>query len=167
MRGGVTSALLLPIMMLLAASCFRSVPETFPYDAAAVDLRGAPATLAPLRGFPMVVVAYVASMPDCRERIRRFVLLSESFRASEIRFVAVDIGFGQGDRFPDVLPEDRGNVLFLNDRSRELGKALRIDVTPTTFLVLPGGRIRDRLEGFHDWDSPDFRRRLAGFGGGH
>ncbi len=163
-RRGMPSAILL-LVAWVTVSCSRSGRGTFPYDAAMTDVHGAPAKLAPLRGLPVVVVAYVASMPDCRERIRQFVSLSRSLRNPALRFVAIDIGFGAEDKFPDVLPEDRGNVLFLHDRSQEFRKALRIDITPTTFFVSSGGQIRDRMEGSHRWDSPDFRRRVDKFAG--
>jgi hypothetical protein len=164
-RVGLPSALLLCVS-LLAGSCSRSVPGIFPYNARVVDRQGVLTSLASLRGSPVVFVAYVASMPDCRERIRRLVALSDALRNSDVRFAAVDIGFGQGDNFPDVLPDDRGNVLFLNDRYQELRRELKIDITPTTFLVSPGGKIRERIEGFHTWDAPDFHHRVEMFAGG-
>jgi len=111
-----------------------------------------------------ILVAYVASMPDCRKRIERFVALSDLFRGTEIRFVAVDIGSLESDKFPELLPEDRGKVLFLNDRTDELRRALKIDITPTTFLVSANGKIQDRIDAVYTWDQPDFRRRVDTLG---
>ncbi len=99
-------------------------------------------------------------MPDCRKRIERFVVLSDAFRNSEIRFVAVDIGSSESDKFRELLPQDRGNVLFLNDRNEEVMRALKIDITPTTVLVSGSGKILDRIESLHTWDLPEFRRRV-------
>ena len=79
----------LVVSAILVASCARSHPGTFPYDARMVDRQGSRTSLASLRGHPIVFVAYVASMPDCRKRIERFVALSGLFRSTEIRFVAV------------------------------------------------------------------------------
>lgn len=163
--GGLLSALSL-VVTLLPASCSRSVPGTFPYDAAVVDPKGVHSTLTSVHGVPMVVVAYVASMPDCRERIRRFVALSDGFRIPRLRFVAVDIGIGPPAKFPEVLPPDRGNVQFFDDRDGDVRRALRIDITPTTFLVSADGKIRDRIEALYTWDSPEFHRRLERFVGG-
>jgi hypothetical protein len=114
----------------------------------------------------MIVVTYVAAMPDCQERIRRFVSLSESFQSTRVRFVAVDISIGPPKGFPEVLPPDRGNVRFFDDRNGDVRRALKIDITPTTFLVSADGRIRDRIEALYTWDSPEFHRRLERFVGG-
>lgn len=154
---------LVPLVALaiLVASCApRSQQGTFPYDASVVDRQGTRTSFASLRGHPIVLVAYVASMPDCRKRIERFVALSDRFRSTEIRFLAVDIGSLESDKFPDLLPADRGKVLFLNDRNDEVRRALKIDITPTTFLVSADGKIRDRIEAVYTWDHPDFRRRV-------
>jgi len=159
------SAFLL-FLILTAASCSRSSPAAFPYSAEVVDPNGASSTLEPMHGAPMVVVAYVASMPDCRERIRRFVALSESFGNPRVRFVALDIGIGPPEKFPEVLPRDRGNVQFLDDRDGEVRRALKIDITPTTFLVSADGKIRDRIAALYTWDSPEFRKRVERFAGG-
>ena len=149
------------VLAILVASCTpRSLPATFPYDASLVDRQGASTSFASLRGHPFVLVAYVASMPDCRKRIERFVALSLLFRDTGIRFVAVDIGSLESDKFPDLLPEDRGMVLFLNDRNDEVRRALKIDITPTTFLVSADGKIQDRIEAVYTWELPDFRRRV-------
>jgi len=148
-------------LAILVASCApRSQPGTFPFDAGVVDRQGSLTSLASLRGHPIVLVAYAASMPDCRKRIGRFVALSDRFRSTEIRFLAVDIGSLESDNFRDLLPEDRGKVLFLNDRYDEVRRALKIDITPTTFLVSADGKIRDRIEAVYTWDHPDFRRRV-------
>jgi peroxiredoxin len=148
-------------LAILVASCApRSQPGKFPYDASVVDRQGTLTSFASLRGHPVVLVAYVASMPDCRKRIERFVALSDRFRSTEIRFLAVDIGSLESDKFPDLLPADRGKVLFLNDRNDEVRRALKIDITPTTFLVSADGKIRDRIEAVYTWDHPDFRRRV-------
>lgn len=151
----------LVVSAILVASCApRSHPGTFPYDAGVVDRQGTRTSFASLRGHPIVLVAYVASMPDCRKRIERFVALSDMFRSTEIRFIAVDIGSLESDKFPNLLPEDRGKVLFLNDRTDEVRRALKIDITPTTFLVSANGRIQDRIEAVYTWDLPDFRGRV-------
>ena len=144
-----------------ASSCSRPSPGTFPFDAAVADRHDAPATLSPLRGRPVVLAAYAASMPDCRERIERFVALSEAFPNAGVRFVALDISPRDADKFPEVVPDRRGEVQFFKDRNGEVGRALKVDITPTTFLVSADGRIRDRVESVYTWDSPDFRRRVA------
>jgi peroxiredoxin len=158
-------SILLSISLLALAapvpSCSRPPPGAFPYDAAVVDLADAPGTLAPLRGRPVVLAAYAASMPDCRKRIERFVALSDAFPDAGVRFVAVDISPREADKFPEVVPDRRGNVQFLKDVSGEVRRALKIDITPTTFLVSSGGNIRDRVESVYTWDSPDFRRRVV------
>jgi hypothetical protein len=51
-------------------------------------------------------------------------------------------------------------VLFLNDRNDEVRRALKIDITPTTFLVFANGKIQDRIEAVYSWELPDFRRRV-------
>ena len=151
----------LVVLAMLVASCApRSLPGTFPYDTSVVDRQGIRTSFASLRGHPIVLVAYAASMPDCRKRIERFVALSDMFRSTEIRFVAVDIDSLESDKFPDLLPEDRGEVMFLNDRRNEVRRALKIDITPTTFLVSAAGKIQDRIEAVYTWDHPDFRRRV-------
>lgn len=158
--GSILSLVLVLSLGLSGVSCSRSPGGAFPYDAGVTDLRDAPASLAPLRGRPIVVATFVASMPDCRKRIERFVALSESFRSSAVRFVAVDIGMREMGDLPEFLPEDRGTVLFLVDRDNEVKRALKIDITPTTFLVSADGKIRDRIESDYTWDSPDFRSRV-------
>ncbi len=154
--------LLLPLLALtaLAASCSRPSVGAFPYDAGVIDRRDAPTTLALLRGRPAVFAAYAASMPDCRKQIERFVALSEAFRGADVRFVAVDISPLEAEKFPQAVPDDPGNVLFLKDRNNEVSRALKLEITPTTFLVSADGKIRDRIESLHTWDSPDFRRRV-------
>lgn len=164
MRNTRIASILLPVailpLTLLGYSCSRSPGGAFPYEAGVVDPRDAPASLEPLRGHPVVFAAYAASMPDCRKRIERFVVLSDAFRSADVRFVAVDISPMEAGRFPQALPDDRGNVQFLKDRNNEVSRALKIDITPTTFLVSVDGKIRDRIESVYTWDSPDFRRRV-------
>ena len=79
------------LLTFLGSSCSTPPRGIFPYEAGVIDLRGEPASLALLRGRPVVFATYVASMPDCRKRIERFVALSDAFRGAEVRFVAVDI----------------------------------------------------------------------------
>ena len=148
------------LLTFLGSSCSTPPRGIFPYEAGVIDLRGEPASLALLRGRPVVFATYVASMPDCRKRIERFVDLSDAFRGAEVRFVAVDIGPPEAAKDSEALPEDRGNVLFLKDRNNEVTRALKIDITPTTFLVSADGKIQDRIESVYTWDSPDFRRRV-------
>ncbi len=160
-RGGHVAFLL--CVFLFAApisSCSRSAPAGFPYDAEVVDLKDAPTTLASLRGHPVVFAAYAASMPDCRKRIEGLVALSDAFRNDEVRFVAVDVSPPDAGKFPKAVPEDRGYVLFLEDRYKEVTRAMKLDVIPTTFLVSSEGTIRERIEGVHTWDSSDFRQRV-------
>ncbi|MGE5189832.1 MAG: peroxiredoxin family protein, partial [Gemmatimonadota bacterium] len=139
-RPGIVFPLAAAVALAVAgASCSPSRSGRFPYDAAVVDRNDAPATLAPLRGHPVVLAAYAASMPDCRKRIERFVSLSDEFRDAPVRFVAVDISPREADKFPEVVPDRRGSVLFLKDGNGEVRRALKIDITPTTFLVFPDG----------------------------
>lgn len=159
------SALLTASLVALALfgpSCSRPPrgPGAFPYDAGVVDLRDSPATLASLRSHPVVFAAYAASMPDCRKRIERFVALSDAYRNAEVRFVAVDRSPLEADKFPEAVPDHRGDVLFVKDRDGGVSRTLKIDITPTTFLVSADGVIRDRIESVHDWDAPGFRRRV-------
>ena len=158
--GSMHLLLFLVALTPLAPSCSRPSPGTFPYDAGVVDRQDSPATLVPLRGHPVVFVAYAASMPDCRKRIGHLVALSDAYPSAGIRFVAFDVNRAAADKFAEAVPEYRGNVLFLKERSDEVSRALKIGITPTTFLVSADGRIRDRIESVHDWDSPDFRQRV-------
>jgi len=148
------------LLTLTGVSCSRPPRGVFPYDAGVIDLRDDPASLAPLRGRPVVFVTYVASMPDCRKRIERFVALSNAFRGTEVRFVAVDIGLPEAAKVSETLPEDQGNVLFLKDRNTEVRRTLKIVITPTTFLVSADGKIKDRIESVYTWDSPDIQHRV-------
>lgn len=145
-------------------SCSRPRQGVFPYEASVVDRLDAPVTLASLRGSPVVFVTYAASMPDCRRRIERLVALSDEFRKSGIKFAAVDISPAHADKFPEVVPDYRGDVMFLKDRNGEAGRALKVDITPTTFLVSADGKIRERIESVYTWDTPDFRRRVESLG---
>jgi hypothetical protein len=170
-RNVLTGSILFLVSILLSSalsvvSCSRPPRGAFPYDVGVTDPRDNPASLAPLRGHPVVFATYVASMPDCRKRIERIVALSDAFRGADVRFVAVDIEPGEPGMFPDTLPNDRGNVLFLKDRNNEVKRALKIDITPTTFLVTAGGKIRDRIESVYTWDAPDFRHRVESLAGG-
>ncbi len=158
--GSILFLLFVLPLTLSGVSCSRSPGVVFPYDTGVIDPRDDPASLAPLRGRPFVFATYVASMPDCRKRIERFVALSKAFRGTEVRFVAVDIGLPEADKVSETLPEDQGNVLFLKDRNNEVRRALKIVITPTTFLVSADGMIQDRIESVYTWDSPDIQHRV-------
>lgn len=59
----------------------------FPYDAPVVDKEDQSVSLEILLNHPLVVVAYVSSMPDCRNGVERFVALSDSFINMDVKFI--------------------------------------------------------------------------------
>lgn len=150
-------------LVLSLEACARDGKVHFPYDARVSDLEGRVTNLETLRGRPFVAVTYVASMPDCRKRIERFVALSDFFKEGDIRFVAVDIRPMDTEKFPGAFPEYKGSAQFYKDRIGTVAGKLKVDLVPSTFFVSPGGKIIERIESLHAWDSQDFRNRVNKF----
>lgn len=154
-------------LVLSLEACARGGKVYFPYDAQVFGLDGKVANLETLRGRPFVAVTYVASMPDCRKRIERFVALSDFFKEGEIRFVAVDISPMEAEMFPGAFPEYKGSAQFYKDRIGTVARMLKVDLVPSTFFFSPGGKIIERIESLHAWDSQDFRNRVNKFTRSH
>ncbi len=157
----------LVLLLLLPLAPIETIAQEakgiFPYDAPVVDRGDRPASLGGLRDHPLVVVAYAASMPDCRKEIGRFIALAGSFHDREVKFLAIDISPLEAKRFPGMIPADAGNVLFFKDIKGRIRQTLKVELIPTTFLVSRNGEIVEGVKASHSWDTDDFRRRVESF----
>ncbi len=156
-------SLLSLLLFTSLGACTAPKKAVFPFDAPMVDKEDKSTSLESLRGRPLVVVAYAASMPDCRRRIEKFVELSEAFGNREVTFVAIDISPIEAKQFPDVVSVRAGNALFVKDVEGAAGRALKVDLIPTTFFVSRKGEILEKVEAVHSWDGGDFRNRVEKF----
>jgi peroxiredoxin len=156
--------ILLLLLFLIPVEALAQVNKAmFPYDAPVVDKEDRSTSLETLRNHPIVVVAYVASMPDCRKGIERFVTLSDSFKKMDVKFLSVDVSPMEAKKFPAAIPANTGNVLFMKDIKGRIRSALKVGLIPTTFFVSRDGEIIGKVEASHSWDTDDFRSRVKSF----
>lgn len=153
--------MLLALTLQIGVNLYAGMP--FPTHMKVLDTEGKEVTLENLRGKKAIVAVYTSSMPDCRERMERFIRLSERFVGKEVRFSAIDITPRGTEDFLKNLPADLKNVIFRKGVGGNLGPELGVKLIPTTFFLSPEGTIAGKFESIHHWDSEGFTEKVKMF----
>lgn len=116
----------------------------------ALDLQGKTWTLADTRGRVVVLNFWATWCPPCRAEMPSLQQLAEIYGPEQLLVLALNVGEGPR-RIAQYLQSSGLNLTVLLDPRSEIARAWGANALPTTYLIDPEGRPRQRLRGEVDW----------------
>ncbi len=116
----------------------------------ALDLQGKSWTLADMRGRAVVLNFWATWCPPCRAEMPSLQQLAEIYGPEQLLVLALNVGEGPR-RITQYLQSSGLNLTVLLDPKSEIARAWGANALPTTYLIDPEGRPRQRLRGEVDW----------------
>ncbi|MFQ5563394.1 MAG: redoxin domain-containing protein [Parvularculaceae bacterium] len=125
-----------------------------------LDLERRPVSLDAYEGKGVVLNIWASWCPPCRRELPQLDQLSEKLDSDKFAVVGLNV-----DASPDFVAEylRRLGIRFTSlwDADRLLAEgAFDVDAYPTTLLVAPDGRVRERIVGYQDWMSPNNLQKI-------
>ena len=127
-----------------------SGPDRVP-ELALTTLQGRQLSFTELRGRPVLVTFWSISCPSCIEDIAKFTALYEALAGRGLEIIAIAMPY---DPPSHVLALSTGREIPYPVALDIRGEAARafgdVHLTPTTFVIAPDGRVRERHTGALD-----------------
>lgn len=121
---------------------------------------GTPHTIAELRGQPAVVNFWATWCAPCKEEMPRLQKLAQSYRASNVRFVAISLDAPETMGKIDEVVSRRGFTLpvWTGATEHTLAQLQLGDLVPATLILDSNGEVIGKIEG--EARDKDIRTRL-------
>ncbi|MFN7640873.1 MAG: TlpA family protein disulfide reductase [bacterium] len=116
----------------------------------APDLLGRPWTLEALRARVVVLNFWATWCPPCRAEMPSLQQLAQSYAPDTLQVLALNVGESPA-RIVQYLRSSGLQLNVLLDPMKEAARAWGASVLPTTILIDPEGRPRQRVRGELDW----------------
>jgi thiol-disulfide isomerase/thioredoxin len=119
-------------------------------------LDGSKSPFSDLADRPILVNFWASWCAPCVHELPDLAILDQSLSMNGMAVVLVGID-NKGREFAETVLAKRGITIpsRVYEPSRMLAPELEIKVMPTSFLILPGGRIIGKIEGPLEWSSPE------------
>jgi cytochrome c biogenesis protein CcmG/thiol:disulfide interchange protein DsbE len=124
------------------------------------DLEGKTHRLDAYRGKVVVLNFWATWCEPCRDEMPSLNRLRKSLEGQPVVLFAVNYGEGEA-RITEFLKKVPVDLPVLLDRDSQVGRAWRVRLMPTTYIVGTDGRIRYGYAGERDWDDDAIRARIA------
>jgi thiol-disulfide isomerase/thioredoxin len=115
-----------------------------------VDLQGKAWKLAQLQGRVVVLNFWATWCPPCRAEMPSLQQLADIYNPEQLQVLALNVGEGP-QRIRQYLQASALNLTVLLDPKTEITRNWGATALPTTYLIDPQGRIRQRVRGEMDW----------------
>lgn len=130
------------------------------YGLDAQNFRRQKASLGAFEGKVLVLNIWASWCPPCRRELPQLDRLAQELDPEKFAVVGLNV-----DASPDFAAEylRRLGVRFTSlwDADRQLSDgAFAVEAYPTTLLVGPDGRVRERVVGYQNWASSKFLRKI-------
>ncbi|HEX5727064.1 MAG TPA: TlpA disulfide reductase family protein [Longimicrobiaceae bacterium] len=130
---------------------------------AARDLRGAPVSLASLRGQVVLLNLWATWCGPCRQEMPSLQRLHQRLGERGLRIVAVSLdaapggvnAFGPGGDVAAFVREEGLTFTVWHDPSGQVGRLYRSRGLPESYLLGRDGRIVRKVVGATEWDTPE------------
>ena len=144
------AACALPVARAASFELTRWPPSQAVPPLRALDLQGKTWTLAELRGRVVLLNFWASWCEPCRAEMPTLQQLAELYGPEAL--VVLAINFKEGPRRISQYVQATGlNLPVLLDPQGETAKQWGVNVFPTTLLIDPQGRPRQRVRGEVDW----------------
>ena len=128
-------------------------------DVSVSTLEGTPLTLASLRGRPVLVTFWATTCPGCVAEMPHLVQLYRQYSPRGLSIVAVAMSYDPPKQVQEMVRRRDLPYTVALDRDGKAARAFgNVQLTPTTFLVSPDGRIVQQTLG--ELDMAKLRSRI-------
>lgn len=125
----------------------------------ATDLQGRPWRLADLRGRAVLMNFWASWCEPCRSEMPTLQMLADLYGPDQLAVVALN--FKEAPATVARFVQRTGLRLpVLLDRDGAIARACGVKVFPSTLLIAPDGRARQRLRGELDWTGAEAERLM-------
>ena len=153
---GVFAAVLLGALAFLWLSPSGVKPAP---DVAVTTLEGTPLKLASLRGHPVLVTFWATTCPGCVAEMPHLVQLYRQFSPRGLAVVAVAMAYAPPKQVREMVRRRGLPYTVALDTNGAAAHAFgNVQLTPTTFLISPDGRIVQQTLG--ELDMATLRSRI-------
>ena len=147
---------------VIADGFLEPYQETKPAPALSLeDIHGVRHELADFRGSLVLVNFWASWCPPCVHEMPSMQRLAEAFQGRRFRILAVNVAEGKGRAARFARYMTHGATILL-DKDSAAFKAWRARVFPSSYIVDAEGRLRYRVEGPLEWDSPQIIAVIEG-----
>lgn len=115
--------------------------------------------LAAQKGRPVVINFWATWCEPCREELPLLQRLGQRWRERGLTVLTVAVADNL-QRIDDFLWESEVDLPFIDDREQVISRLWGARALPTTFILDRRHRIRFRVQGTIDWDSPVVDQKL-------
>ncbi|HKK00892.1 MAG TPA: TlpA disulfide reductase family protein [Desulfuromonadales bacterium] len=128
------------------------VPEA---NATFFDLNGHRRRISDFKGKIVLLNLWASWCPNCRLEMPALERLQNKLGHDDFEVVAVDLRESK-DKVEKFVKDHNLTFEVLLDQQGEMGRALRVHVIPTTYILGKNGELLGKVMGARDWDSKNF-----------
>ncbi|MFB6264195.1 MAG: TlpA family protein disulfide reductase [Bradymonadaceae bacterium] len=126
----------------------------------ATTIDGEPLDSSDWRGTVVLVDFWATWCTPCRKSFPFYAKLAQKYDRENFRVVAVSVDEKRAD-IVDFLDEFDVPFDVVHDADHTLAERFEPPTMPTSYLIGPGGTVREVHEGFRPEDKPTIERRVA------
>ncbi|AHK78409.1 redoxin [Ectothiorhodospira haloalkaliphila] len=116
-------------------------------------LDGSTLHLADLQGQPVLLTFWATTCPSCVEEIPHFNQLKAEYGERGLQVIGVAMHYDPPAQVAEMVRRRNVNYTVALDRDDQVAPAFgNVQLTPTTFLISPRGRIAYQKMGDLDWE---------------